>query len=260
MVAMSSTTGPAPIEAIDRAVTLLETLSTAGPSGLSLAEIVTRAGMNKSTAYRALATLRSRGYAAQDPITGHYSLGPAVMALSDHWLGQDRIRQQLHPALMAVSQQAQELTHLGILSGTDVVYVDKVEPQRALRVWSRVGSTVPAATTALGRALLATTPLTRDQLTPFLTNLPSHTDAGAVWEQISFARARGYAREDEENEPGIACVGFALMRKGSAVAALSVTAPAERMTATRVDEVVGIVRSTLPPLLPEGITLPPPLA
>lgn len=252
----SAPQGPAPIEAIDRAVTLLETLAAVGAEGLPLAEVVTRAGMNKSTAYRALTTLKLRGYAAQDPVSGHYSLGPSVIALSERWLGRDRAQAQLRPALMAISQQAQELTHLGVLSGTDVLYVDKVEPQRALRVWSRVGNTVPAATTALGRAILATTPLTRDQLPPFLTHLPHGIDADRVWSQISFARTRGYARETEENEPGIACVGFALLRHGSALAAMSITAPAERMTEPRVAELVETVRLTLPSLLPDGISLP----
>lgn len=248
--------GPAPIEAIDRAITLLETLAEAGPHGLPLTEAASLTGMNKSTAYRAVSTLKQRGYVAQHPTSGHYCLGPGVMALSERWLGDDQLHVQLRPGLTAISQRAQELAHLGILTGTDVLYVDKVEPQRSLRVWSRIGSTVPAAQSALGRALLATTPLTHEQLSPFLSDVSPEVNATHVWEQIELARRRGWAQEVEENEPGIACVGFALLRHGVAAAALSITAPAERMTHHRVVELVEIVRTTLPPLLPPGITMP----
>src|SRR5690625_6100339 len=56
------------------------------------------------------------------------------------------------PALAAISLRTRELVHLGRLEGTEVVYLDKVEPERTLRVWSRVGSRAPAARTSLGRA------------------------------------------------------------------------------------------------------------
>ena len=244
-------TSPAPIEAIERARGILETLAEAGPEGLPLVELATRAAVNKSTAYRALSTLRARGYVAQDPLTGHYGLGAAVAALSDRFLGADNMQLLIHPALAAISRETDELVHLGVLTGTEVVYVDKVEPQRSLRVWSRIGGAIPAATSAMGRALLAASPLTREQLAPFVGDLePDH-----LWAQIEQARARGYARETEENEPGIACVGFALLRGNSPVAALSITAPAERMTDEHVDELVAAVRRVAPALLPAGIRL-----
>lgn len=247
--------GPAPIEAIDRAVSLLERLADAGPAGMSLADLVAATGTNKSTAYRAISTLRRRGHVTQDPLSGHYALGPSAVVLGERWRDHDQLQPLLRPALTAASRATQELAHVGVLSGTDVVYIDKVEPERPLRVWSRVGSTVPAAISALGRSILASTPLLPTQLTPYLEDLHPRPDPEQVWEQIALARTRGYAREHEENEPGIACIGFSLLRGGAPVAALSITAPADRMTEARVDEVVDAVRSTVPPLLPEGLTL-----
>lgn len=250
-------TGPAPIEAIDRAITLLETIAGSGRRGMPLAEAAVAAGLNKSTAYRALSTLKARGYVAQDPVTGHYGLGAAVASLSHQWSGEDNVALMLHPALVAISQQTQELAHLGVQTGTDVVYVDKVEPQRALRVWSRVGSTIPAVTSAMGRALLAASPMTRAQLLPF-TSVAGMVDPEGIWSEVQRARELGYARESEENEPGIACVGFALLRDEVPVAALSITAPAERMTDEHVSGLVHTVRDVLPPLLPSGMRLPEP--
>ena len=71
-----------------------------------------------------------------------------------------------------------------------------------------------------------------------------------MWDVLERARARGYATEDQENEVGISCVAVPLLRSGSAVAAVSVTAPAERMTPARVERLHEQIRSVLPPLLP----------
>ena len=74
--------GPTRIEAIDRALVLLDDLSRLGTAGSSLADICARVGMNKSTAYRALSTMRCRDYVQQDPESGSYTLGPAALALA----------------------------------------------------------------------------------------------------------------------------------------------------------------------------------
>src|SRR5690625_6893645 len=73
----------------------------------------------------------------------------------------------LAPALAAISLRTRELVHLGRLEGTEVVYLDKVEPERTLRVWSRVGSRAPAARTSLGRALLAADGIAESRLAPY---------------------------------------------------------------------------------------------
>src|SRR5690606_3681592 len=90
--------------------------------------------------------------------SGTYRLGPAVLALGTAYLAEDNLPALLRPALETLRDEVDELVHLGVLAGTEVVYLDKVEPRRPLRVWSAVGRRVPAATTALGRALLAAAP------------------------------------------------------------------------------------------------------
>jgi DNA-binding IclR family transcriptional regulator len=89
-----------------------------------------------------------------------------------------------------------------------------------------------------------------------LKELSLDLDVQHVWESLESARRSGYAWEQEENEPGIACLGVPLLRDGIAVAAISVTAPTERMTAKRRKQWVKQFSATLPPLLPDGISLP----
>lgn len=272
-------TGTSPVEAVDRALLALQALARAGAQGLSLAELATQLGLHKTTVHRSLQALRFRGFVSQDPTTGSYLLGPSSTQLGDDFLSDENLPMLLHPALVALSGAVDELVHLGVLSGTHVVYVDKVEPERPVRVWSAVGRRSPAVRTALGRALLAYRGTDRVALGgyvhaadeqraagaasgaagPVPAEAPASDDPGSfdrAWAALESARDRGYATEREENEPGISCVAVPLLRSGSAIAAVSLTAPAERMTTERIGWLHTRMRDVLPPLLPAGLTLP----
>ena len=240
-----------PIEAVDRALQVLTTLAEAGPRGLVLADLAARVGVHKTTVHRTLAALRHRDFVTQDG-SGAYALGGAAVALGETYLAQDNLAVLLHPALVALSRDVAELVHLGVLVGTEVVYLDKVEPDRLVRVWSQVGRRIPAARTALGRALLAFRGTDRAGLAGYV----EPGDAARVWAALESARVTGRAVEVEENEPGIGCVAVPVLRGGVPVAAVSVTAPVERLDDERVVEVHERMRAVLPPLLPAGLHLP----
>ncbi|WP_435735276.1 IclR family transcriptional regulator [Cellulosimicrobium sp. PMB13] len=257
--AASGPTAPAasPLGSVDKALAALEALAAAGPGGLALGALAHDLGLHKTSLHRTLAALRHRGYAEQDDATGRYRLGPAATALATVYLGEENLPALLHPALVAVCQATDELVHLGTLAGTEIVYLDKVEPARAVRVWSAVGRRRPAATTALGRALLAYRALDDDRLAWYAAAAPdgqvTTADLRAVCERT---REHGVAREDEENERGISCVAVAVLDAGRPVAAISVTAPSERLGARRRREIEDVLTRTLPPLLPAPLTVP----
>ncbi|WP_369370785.1 IclR family transcriptional regulator [Promicromonospora sp. Populi] len=241
-----------PLGSVDKALQALDTLAGFGAAGAPLAALAQAVGVSKPTLHRTLAALRHRGYAEQTP-DGAYRLGPAALALGSTYLAEENLPALLHPALTALSEQTSELVHLGVLAGREVVYLDKVEPQRAVRVWSAVGRRRPAATTALGRALLSAQELDDAALARF-----AGTDVAAARLRTVLAEARrsGIAHETEENEPGIACIAVPLLRAGRAVAAVSITAPVERLRGAARAERIDTLRSTLPGLLPAGLTVP----
>lgn len=245
------------VEAVDRALQLLVALADAGPDGAPLAELAGRVGMNKSTAYRALSTFRQRGFAAQDDATSTYRLGPAAYELGDRAFSPQNLAQALHPALVVLSQAAEELVHLGVLAGQHVLYVAKVEPERAIRVWSAVGQQVPVATTAMGRALLAARNVPDNLLAGYLRHLPADraVTPDRLVEVVTQARRVGYAVELGENQPDVACIGTAIMRGNEPVAALSITALTARMTTARQDELARLIAREVTPLLPDGLSL-----
>ncbi len=259
-----------PVESVDRALLVLQELAAAGPHGCGLADLATKLEVNKTTVHRALGALRFRGFVSQDPDSGQYLLGPAAMVLADSMVSVDALPVVMHPALSALSATAGELVHLGVLSGTSIMYLDKVEPERSVRVWSAVGGRNPAVRTALGRAILAFRGTDRAALAGYLETRTSDRngeDAAAaeaaaaregdhVWQALESARARGFAMEQQENEPDISCIAVPLLRNGAAIAAVSITAPVERMAPERMQELYADMCRVLPPLLPASLTLP----
>lgn len=241
-----------PLGSVDKALLALEALAGLGATGAPLAALAGTVGVSKPTLHRTLAALRHRGWAEQTP-DGAYRLGPAALALGVTFLSEENLPALLRPALTALSAETDELVHLGVLAGREVVYLDKVEPQRAVRVWSAVGRRRAAATTALGRALLSVQDLDDGELARFAG---ADTSTDRLREALDESRASGVAGETEENEAGIACIAVPLLRAGRAVAAVSITAPADRLRGTARTERVAALRGTLPGLLPAGLSVP----
>ena len=249
-----------PIESVDRAVRVLQELAAAGPGGISLVNLASNLDLNKATAHRMLAALKFRDFAAQDMGTGHYILGGAAAQLGSTFYAKENLAALLHPVLLALSAQVSELVHLGTINGTNIIYLDKVEPDRAVRVFSAIGSSVPVISTAMGRALLSARGVTRDELATYMSAAPqgsraAELSADDVWHQIEFARAKGFAKEDQENEAGISCIAVPLFRGGQPVAAVSITAPSDRMTATRMKQLFQTVTVELGDRLPDAFSL-----
>ena len=242
-----------PLGSVDKALLALDTLAGFGAAGAPLATLAQAVGVSKPTLHRTLAALRHRGYAEQTS-DGAYRLGPSALALGSSYLAEENLPALLHPALTALSEAVDELVHLGVLAGREVVYLDKVEPQRAVRVWSAVGRRRAAATTALGRALLSVQDLDDGALERFAGG---NTPAEHLRDVLADARRTGVAGETEENERGIACIAVPLLRAGRGVAAVSITAPVERLRGAARAERVDALRDLLPPLLPAGLAVPP---
>ena len=237
---------------LTRALTVLEELAAAGPQGLPIREISSKTALDKAVVHRILATLKAKGFAEQNPISGDYFLGTSSLALADVYLKQDNLRGILHDAAVEVSAQSNELCHVGVPEGKGVRYIEKIEPDHSIRVVSHIGIVNPQATTSLGRAILAAQCSTREELDSAL----GQESGDRVWEAVHRAHTQGFALEIEENEPGISCVGVAVMRNKLPIAAMSLTVPANRMPEKRQVELGNLLRSTLAEKLPPNLSIP----
>jgi len=263
---MTSTSEPtaSPVGSVDKALILLEILAGAGPDGMTLRAIAAQSGLNKASVHRLLRALIHRDFAEQADADQSYRLGSAVPLLAAHFERGENLPTLFAPALAAISHHTQELVHLGRLDGANVLYLDKVEPERTVRVWSSIGKRAPAARTAMGRAVLAADGVrgvaleAYAQATAVDTGEPGQlVDVARLADIIDETAQRGWSTEVEENEQGIACVGVALARPGSRSLAVSVTGPIERMGASRRTEVAELLRTELSRLAPAGFDVAP---
>ena len=249
-----------PMGSVDKALLVLVELSAAGPRGRSLGELAGGLGVNKSTLHRTLAALRHRHFVSQDVSSGRYALGAAAVTLGARFFDVEHLPALLHPVLDRICADLDELCHLGVLDGTDVVYLDKAEPRRTIRVWSAVGRRSAAVTTAMGRSLLAAQEVNRQMLGRYAPTAQfTDEEVDRSWEAVVAARLDGYAIEQEESEPGIGCVAVAILRARRPVAAISVTMPIERLDAERTRVVGERMRTLMTEGLPEALTVPPTL-
>jgi len=202
--------------------------------------------MPKSTVHRYLATLQQLELAERGD-TDRFRLGPKVIELAGQFLANSDLRTESQGALDALAAQTDETIHLAVPSGTEVVYIAKVESKHALRMYSYIGARLPMYCTALGKAILAfSAPERRRDIfaQPLSPRTPSTITSRQAFErELDAIRSQGYAIDDEENEPGIRCVGAPISDYSQTViAALSVSGPGNRMDRKRCMELAPIVR------------------
>ena len=213
-----------------------------GGAGLSLTEVATAAGLNKSTALRLTAPLLEENLLSRDAETGRFRLGHACLGLGQSYLAGIDLRTVARPGLRQLLKQTRATVHLVVLNGSDVVYLDKVENEAVVRMASRVGATMPAYCTAVGKAILSfSSPSVVDEilegpLTPLTERTVTEPDE--LRRQFAAIRRAGYAVDDRENEPEVRCVAAPILGVADeAVGAISVSTLTSQMPLHRVREV-----------------------
>ena len=223
-----------PVPSIHRAFILLETLAE-NPSGLGVSDLARLSGWPKSSVYNILATLAADGYVTQDPESGRYRMSIKLVSLVGAVLERFDLRGLAHPLLMELVEKTGETVNLGILDGTEAIYLETIAGPGAIRVNTWPGKRLPIHRTALGKALAAELPQTELPAIIAKTGLPrstpnTHTTLKSLQADLELTRQRGYAIDDEEDEVGLRCIGAPIRdHKGETIAAVSVTGLAQRV-------------------------------
>src|SRR5229473_15882 len=143
------------IQSVDRAAALLKAVANS-PRPLTVVELAAQCGLNRSTAWRLLATLDSQGLVERDPATQRFSVGYAIFqiaAAGDH----DAFVRRAHPVLRQLADDTGETVNLAVAKRFNLVYVDQVEaPQVMSPNW--LGRSVALHATSSGKAFLAWLP------------------------------------------------------------------------------------------------------
>jgi DNA-binding IclR family transcriptional regulator len=219
------------VPAASQTLALLRALAERGPS--TAATLARAVNLPRSTTYHLLAVLRDEGFVVHLPEERRWSLGPTAFSVGQAYLRHDPRESLARPLIIALADAVGQSAHLGVLHGTEVVYLIKESPRNRLdtpTLITGVGVHLPAAITASGRAMLAHLP--KDQLRALMSSPDAfvrRTSAGpdslsALRRVLDRERERGYAHEEGEVLAGYASVAAALLdRQGHPVASVSVT-------------------------------------
>jgi IclR family KDG regulon transcriptional repressor len=182
--------------------------------GVTLKEVTKAMGIHRSNAYRYLRTLVDEGWLEYDAEMSRYHLGRKPVQIAGASLQQEDLRAIARPFLEKLAQETCLAVHLGVLSDSSIIYMDKVESNSPIQMRSRPGMTAPLYCTAMGKAILAmfspqrVRTLVGDRMSQRAPNTITSLDELML--DLTQIRERGFSLDQEENEEGIGCVAAAI--------------------------------------------------
>ena len=193
-----------------RLFALLETVASKDQL-FSLQSLVEETNIPKPTLHRMLQQLESAGLLSRSEDSRQYGTGVRLRKLAENLLLNDTFHGARHGVLRALVNEVGESCNLTALSGSEVMYLDRVETPAPLRFYLHSGSRVPVHCSASGKVFLAgMTPAQRQRLlahAPLEAFTPKTlTDLAALEEEIKQVKRQGYALDNEEFLPGLLCV------------------------------------------------------
>ncbi len=214
-----------------RILDILEILSSSN-DGYTLTEISKQINAPKSSIFPIIHTLEQRHYISLKPEDGKYRIGISAFAIGSTYFNSKPLLNHIVAAMEEVVSICDETCSMGILNGSNVLYVAKIESPHSLRLVTHVGKKLPANCTALGKALLSRTNFDEIQAL-FPSKLLSCTrysitNINELYEQIIKIKDEGYAYESQEFTEQIICVAVPIVKDGKVLFSVSVSIPTFR--------------------------------
>ncbi len=217
------------LDSVLRTFTIVELLAKKGELGVT--RIASEVAMDKSSVYRILATLKRIGYVCQNPSNQKYSNTSKFARLGAPSIELGDLRDRAHPVLAAMAEEAGEAASLGVLEGREILYIDTIQCSGLIRVNLPIGQKLPAYCSALGKAILAF--MTEEEVlelfgeVSFKKATPSTVaSCEALIPELRAVKTGGFARDLEESNPELSCLGAPIFgADGKVLAGISVSFP-----------------------------------
>lgn len=219
------------VRSLELGLNVLEVFGAQSAETLNLSEIARRIGVSRSSAFRLVHTLQRLGYLDREPEGKEYRLGSRVMALGYTFLASKDVAELARPVLERLRAETRCSTHLGILEGSEVIYIARYAAHQPVSATIAVGTRLPAHATTMGRMILAykSPAYVREhfgarRLATFTERTPATVEA--LDKLLAGDRRRGYVLSHSNFEVGIASIAAPLFdATGEAVAAINVSIP-----------------------------------
>ena len=201
-----------------------------------MAEIIRATGMTKPTAHRVVNMLLDMGFLERDGFDAGFIEGAGLVDLAHRTLAAAAPRSLRHTILQGISEQVGETVNYGVLSGGEVIYLDRVEAKWPLGLRFDAGSRVPAHCTAVGKLLLSRMP--DSDLQALIESIPRSayttntiTDVEPLLSALASIRRDGIGTDDQEFMHGVVCVAVPVDDDdGRCFGGIAISAPLARMT------------------------------
>jgi DNA-binding IclR family transcriptional regulator len=197
------------VPAIDKCFSILELIAD-GKRPFGYNEIVKNLGLNKSTVFNILHTLNDLEVLEKGP-DGLFRLGPRLFILGNAAAGGSELIKTVHPYLETLNQDFKLSSFFGILSGHEIIIVDKADRAQQIKISTDIGMRIPFFAGVAGKALLSQLP-EKDIDDIMSKNNPkrytskSIIDKAAYKEEIFNVKEAGIAYDREEYIEGLVAV------------------------------------------------------
>ena len=238
------------VTSLDKALSVLDLLIDQD-RGLSVTEISNKLGLAKGTVHRVLNTLKVRRYVQQHNDTRLYSLGLRTLEIGILARRDKFLRSVMVPFLRDLSAMCNETVNAAVLEYNEIRYIFRLESEEMLRISAPLGVRFPAQCAATGKVMLSYH--ADDDIRRIyarrgaLQELTEHSidSVDALIEEIEQIRISKVAIDDEESIAGVYCVAAPLINaKGDCVAAVSISAPKNRVTKEKSADFMRMVSRT----------------
>ncbi|VTU25726.1 Acetate operon repressor [Variovorax sp. SRS16] len=221
-----------------RLFALLETIA-AKDQRHALQDLVEATGLPKPTLHRMLQQLETAGLLQREGDGRHYGIGTRLRRLAENLLLNDSLHGARHTVLRQLVEEVGESCNITSLSGSEVVYLDRVETAAPLRFYLHSGSRVPVHCSASGKIFL--TQMSPAQRRRLLANAPldaytpqTLTDLAQIEREVQRVRKDGFALDQEEFLPGLLCIATLVPSPdGPSNLCVAVQAPVMRLDAAK---------------------------
>ncbi len=229
------------VQSVSRAIEILNCFGDVAELGIS--EISECMGLSKSTIYGLVNTLTSCGFLEQSDQNKKYRLGLGLFEFGTLVQRRMDIRREACPLCQVLADKYHTTVHLAAYSENEVIYIDKVDNNSSVIVYSQIGKRAPMYCTGVGKAIAAFLP--PEYLEQYIFSRPlkkltdnTITEKDALLAEFEKIRRNGYATDDEEIEPGLQCIAAPIFNYSKKPQmALSVSFPYGRLQSLSVQEI-----------------------
>ncbi|SEQ23426.1 IclR family transcriptional regulator [Piscibacillus halophilus] len=193
-------------------------------SELSLKDISVKTGLPKPTAYRMLQSLESMGYIMRtEQYEQRYQLGLKLLELGHLVSHQLDLRQIAKPLMQKLAKEINEAVHLVVVHGHQATYIEKVDSQRALRLYTKVGKSSPLYIGS-GPKLLLAYMTKEDQIKILSQYIQEEGTLENLLNELTNIHKLGYSTSESEQDVDTTGISYPIYNhRGEVIAALTVS-------------------------------------